>query len=85
MTVIRIMGLADGRPCPAAGEFIASMDFEAHGGRGDLVTTPHLANAKHFKDMGEAFNFWRASPANKPTREDGQPNRPLTAYTVAFD
>jgi len=85
MTVIRIMGLADGRPCPVAGEFIASMDFEAHGGRGDLVTTPHFDRAMKFKDLGEAFSFWRASPANKPTREDGQPNRPLTAYTVTFN
>lgn len=85
MIVMRILGLADGRPCPVVGEYIVRMDFEAHGGRGELVTTPHRAVAKQFKDAGEAFSFWQASPKNKPMREDGKPNRPLTAYTIAFD
>lgn len=46
---------------------------------GRLVTTLDRNDAKHFDTPIEAFEYWRQSFGNRP---DGQPNRPLTAFTV---
>lgn len=72
-------GAADGRPLPGDGQYLASFEFEAFGGQGEIALTPNLANAKRFPSAAEAFVFYRTSPQCRPTRPDGRPNRPLTA------
>lgn len=86
MIVIRIMGEALGRKTMADGQYIRSMDFEAHDGRGELKTTADRDKAKKFADLVEAWEFWKTSPKCHPVRlSDGRPNRPLTAYTVTME
>jgi hypothetical protein len=53
-------------------------------GNGTLVVTPNRAEAKVFADAEEALSFYRQQSIRCPVRDDGQPNLPLTAYTVMF-
>jgi hypothetical protein len=46
-----------------------------------LVTTGELEHATRYTTT-EAFELWRSVDPRNPTRADGKPNRPLTAFTV---
>jgi len=46
-----------------------------------LVTTPDIARATRF-GPSEVVALYRAVDRRNPTRADGEPNRPLTAFTV---
>ncbi len=61
------------------GQFLKDFDFEAGDGRGLIDMTPDLAEAKVFPTMADAIEFRNRVPKCKPVREDGKPNRPLTA------
>lgn len=82
--VIQINGFANGAECPHAGQFIKEFDHEAMKGvgYGEFTKNPHLA--KKFAGHTEAWEFWTKVPKIKPTRPDGQPNKPLTAATVSI-
>jgi hypothetical protein len=91
MTVIRIKGLVTGRRTAFDGQFLVDYDPGSNGrepGTQDpmtcrLVTTPDRASAKEMTPA-EAFELWKRVDPRQPTRPDGQPNRPLTAFTVEF-
>jgi hypothetical protein len=77
--VMRMLGSAKGFATPGDGRFLATFDFEAHGGIGEAGFTNDPAMALRFPDMNATMAFYKRSPACKPLREDGKPNRPLTA------
>ena len=83
--LMRQMGAADGRALPSDGQFLASFDFEAHGGLGEISLTTMPEAAMRFPDMAAAFAYRLRSPECAPLRLDGQPNRPLTAANWAFE
>jgi hypothetical protein len=62
--------------------YLKSFDPEAFGGRGQATWTSNLADAMQFQTFAEAFSFWKMQSRTKPLREDGEVNRPLTAFTV---
>ena len=73
--------------CAAAGEYVAR--FDPDGGdpsvvypTGTLETTPHAGRALRFATAGEAWACWQERSRRTPTRPDGKPNRPLTAFMV---
>lgn len=78
--VIQIMGDALNLFQPERPLWLHDMDFEANDGRGHATMTEHLHEAKRFDSAMEAITYLRTSPKCKPTRPDGLPNRPLTAY-----
>lgn len=80
--VMKILGFASGRPCPIAGQFLKTFDFEACDGRGHGTFTKDVEEAMEFETIKAATEFWMTSPKCRPTREDGEPNRPLTASSV---
>jgi hypothetical protein len=82
---IRILELADGSPATAPG-YLLAFDPNPGNGRGDLITTPDPGNAKTFPTRHGALLFYtqQADPPHE-LRSDGQPNRPLTAYTVEIE
>lgn len=84
MIVFKIIGFASGVPCPVAGQYLKEFDFEAHNGRGNAVFTDDINDALGFETSEAAFKFYRTVPANKPFREDGLPNRPMTASHWEF-
>lgn len=70
------------------GAYLAGYDPEANNGWGDAAWTADPAHAKVFGSDADAIEAYRAVPANRPTRPDGKPNRPLTIFgveLVSFD
>lgn len=67
---------------PQPGQYLRRYDPEARAGHGQAEWTAALDEALTFPDGAAAFACWRTVPRSRPFREDGRPNRPLTAYTV---
>lgn len=82
MKIIKIIGFANGQHCPFSGSYVRSFDFEAFDGLGHGVFTREPRLATKFKNIGEAWEFWKRQSNGKPFRADGKPNRPLTATSV---
>lgn len=82
---IELADSAFGIPSAIDGMYVEAFDHEAFNGRGDLVATPDKAKAMRFANIGEAMDFWKCQSAVKPFRPDGNPNRPLTAFTVSIE
>lgn len=76
------LGYSSGHACPNLGKFLASADANAHGGRGTAEWTNDPTKALHFTSPGAAWACWQEQSRVAPRRADGQPNRPLTAYTT---
>jgi hypothetical protein len=83
--VIRAVAFANGQPCPHTDELLESFDHDACGGRGYGEFTTRPSKAKHFASYNKALQFWAKCSTVKPVREDGWPNRPLTALTVVIE
>lgn len=66
------------------GEFVKSYDPNAHDGRGAVLFTSDKAEALRFSDIPAAMKFIQQVPKARPTRADGLPNRPLTAFTLTI-
>ena len=82
-SVLHIVARADGGTAdPRIGCYVVESDVDAHGGRGELVVTEQIENAKSFENIADALAYWTKQSSVKPLRPDGKPNRPLTAFTV---
>lgn len=87
--IMRIVGLADGTPTDFDGQYIVEYDPSKVGthpvtGRPmvfHLVTTPDNRRATRFAPS-EVAHLYHAVDTRNPSRADGEPNRPLTAFTV---
>src|SRR3954466_4477754 len=64
------------------GQAVAWSDPDAHDGRGDAEFTLDPLRAKRFPNAADAMKYWRRQSTIRPTRDDGKPTRPLTAFTV---
>jgi hypothetical protein len=91
--IIQIVGLADGTPTDFDEQYIVEYDPSRDGthpvtGRPmpmfHLVTTSDIRRATRFTSS-EAANLYHAVDRRNPTRADGEPNRPLTAFTVDIE
>jgi hypothetical protein len=82
MYVIYILGFPDGAACSAAGLYVRACDVDAHAGRGKVDATPDIDRAMQFPDAFAAYTYLKRASTIQPLRDDGKPNRPLTAYTV---
>lgn len=68
------------------GQYLKSYDAEANDGQGDARWTRNPAEAMTFQDVSAAYACWAKVPRRRPVRDyDGEPNRPLTAFTVTFE
>jgi hypothetical protein len=86
--VIRVSGMRGQTIAPSPAEadgWVKSFDPEAYEGRGIAELTSDVAEAKRFSSMEEAYAFWRLVPEARPIRDDGRPNRPLTAFSVSIE
>ena len=64
--------------------FLVSFDPDAHGGLGDGVFTSDPVKARLFPSRSAAVAEWRRTSTVRPLRDDGQPNRPLSSFTVSI-
>lgn len=63
-------------------QYLVAFDPEAHRGLGVATWTPNVSEARKFPTFQEAMECWRQQSKVRPLRDDGKPNRPLTAYSV---
>ncbi len=63
--------------------WLAGCDVDAGGGLGEVVITTNLQQAQKFPSLQEALAYWKRPSTIRPFRDDGEPNRPLTAFTVS--
>jgi hypothetical protein len=86
MIVIRCVDLVGKARHPSRGmpthQYLLSYDPEAYNGRGFAEWTNDIERAMRFRTAGEAWMLWRRPSRVRPVREDGQPNRPLTAFSI---
>lgn len=82
MTLLQILSRADGLPSGVDGQYVKSYTADGNEGRGDLVLTRHRGQAKRYPSKLAAMSEWKRVSSTHPTRDDGRPNRPLTAFTV---
>lgn len=71
-----------GMPCPEQGQYLCDYDPDGANGRGIIRWTPDITKALIFRNMDAAMDTWRLQSKRIPLRPDGQPNRPLTAYSI---
>jgi len=64
------------------GTYLLSSDVNARDGRGAAEWTRDLDKAQKFPSFAQAFDEWRRQSDVTPFRDDGYPNRPLTAFSV---
>jgi len=83
--VIMAVGFANGQYCSHEGQWVQSFDHDAYNGRGFGMFTNEIEKAIQFKDLEEAMTFWKKQSSINPIREDGKPNRPMTALTVTIE
>ena len=62
--------------------YLASFDVDAHGGIGEFTLTENRDEALRFGGVLGLYLAWRSRSQVKPWRDDGEPNRPLTAMTI---
>lgn len=84
ISIVGVPGLAPSPPGPGP-YYVKFYDPDAFDGRGDVETTPDIQQAMHFPTSLEAFMFWKQTSTVRPLREDGSPNRPLTAFTITTE
>lgn len=70
---------SNGKPI---GLWLHDYDANAYEGRGQASLTKYKDRAKRFESKEAAFEYWRQVSKRQPKRDDGKPNRPLTAYTI---
>jgi hypothetical protein len=63
--------------------WVESYDPNARDGLGWMTFTKDPAKAVAFPSASEALRYWQQTSTLRPLRDDGRPNRPLTAFTIA--
>ena len=77
--IIYIAATADGSFSNATSQYLLSFSVHDPMRRGYITTTKNATQAKRFESQRAAFEFWQQQHG---LRDDGKPNRPLTAFTV---
>lgn len=89
MFVIKMMDLqgtvSSNSPTFSLGCYLKSYNPEDSDGRGSAVFTTKIEDAATFRTFGEAMDLYRSVPNCRPIRADGEPNRPLTAFTIMIE
>lgn len=69
----------------AAGQYVTEYDPDAFGGRGHVAGSLSKRNALRFASVDEAMRFIQQPSTVRPLRADGEPNRPITAFTLIVE
>jgi hypothetical protein len=67
------------------GDYLAEYDPDGMDGNGVAVWSSDPAQAMEFRSVHAARKTYGLVSIVKPVRDDGRPNRPLTAYTVVVE
>jgi hypothetical protein len=80
MVVVRVYGVIG--PQEWDGHYLQWYDPEGNAGNGDVRITPFREHAARFPDIDAVLRLYRAVQKCRPLRDDGKPNRPLSAFTL---
>lgn len=83
--ILQIFGPASFPDMIIFGAYLHSYDPEARGGLGDFTFTLFPEKAMTFPTLDACFAEIMRSPTCRPIREDGKPNRPLTAFHLRIE
>lgn len=64
------------------GAYLSEFDADAHEGMGHAAWSSDPNEAIIFHSPADAFRYWKTQSIVRPLRDDGHPNRPLTAFSV---
>ena len=64
------------------GTYLESYDPDAHDGMGAIVWTSDITKAMRFASFVAVMAAWQTTSTVNPVRDDGRPNRPLTAFNI---
>ena len=85
MATLKIVGLISGDPTEYDGKFLVDYDPTPQTDEGGefvhLIVADRRQDARQFDSMQAAMELYLA-PSTKGPRADGEPDRPLTAYSV---
>lgn len=87
---LKLLCLANGQSHPLCPGYVRVYDPnyihpDGYDG-GILEITPNPNEARGFATAAEAFSFWKSvAPEPYSRREDGQVNRPLTAFSAVVE
>lgn len=70
---------------PEYGDYLEWFDVNAKKGFGDDRWTDEVKKAMKFETFMDAATAWKTQSKKRPFRDDGKPNRPLTAYSVTIE
>ena len=70
---------------PEYGDYLEWFDVNAKKGLGDDRWTDDVSKALTFETFTDAATAWKTQSKKRPFRDDGEPNRPLTAYSVTIE
>lgn len=73
-----------GAPTDPAGAWLKAYDPEAHEGRGSVEWTDDVAQAIAFDSPAQAWAAWDTQSVACPFRPDGEPNKPLRAFSICI-
>lgn len=77
-----LMRLHDFIGSAGAPTYLVRCDFEARRGAGEVFWTTERDEAMRFDSARDALEYWKTQSQTVPFRPDGEPNRPLTAFTI---
>lgn len=63
-------------------KYLEKYDPDGNNGRGYILITDDISEAKRFESAHEAMMAWKKQSTVDPIRPDGKPNRPLSSFTV---
>lgn len=64
------------------GSYLKTADVNANDGHGIVTWSRYDWQAMKFDTFAAAAAFWNQQSTKRPLRDDGRPNKPLTAFTV---
>lgn len=63
--------------------YLRTYDPDACKGFGYVEFTSRISEAKKFDSARAVLEEWNRQSTVRPLRDDGKPNKPLTAYTIS--
>lgn len=83
---MQVLMLATGEPSEDDGAFVAGYEADVDvQGNARITFTRDRSEAMQFETPRDAIAFYRQVSHVKPKRDDGEANRPLTAFTVSIE
>lgn len=64
------------------GMYLLAFDVDGFQGAGIVRWTADARRARRFETAMDVLQCWHTVSTVHPVRDDGKPNRPLTAYTI---